>query len=262
MNFLAGNNVSLSLDLLDEDGNNITANSIAYKVSDERGNVIVPTAPLTSFVVGDATITIIVTALQNTLPVTTDITSLRGLRFVEIYITTSTGLVKKELDYVIESDNVLATGINSFQTYPAAIFVAGTIEDIQAFSLASKSEKIIALIRARQMIGRLSFRYSFDNYEQLNRSYYSREITLATVAQYEAFPKDFKEALARAQVIQANDLLGGDEVDELRKDGIIAHQVGESKQTFAQNSRLETIVSRRTMKELSKFINYSVRASR
>lgn len=262
MNYLAGYDVTLNIDLFDDAGNAIVANSVLYKVSNQLGEVIIPNTSLTGLVAGDVSISITIPAADNFLPVTNDVSSLRSLRFVEIYITTPVGLVKKEVDYIIESDNVLALGINSFQSYPSALYVAGTIDNIDAFYSASKADKIIALIRARQIIGRLSFRYGFDNFDNVNRSIHSREITLATQVQFEAYPKDFKDALARAQVIQANDLLGGDEEDELRSSGLTSVQVGEAKQTFRQSKPIETIVSRRTMKELSKFINYTLRVSR
>ena len=262
MNYLAGNDVTLPIELLDDDGNTILGNSVTYKVTDERGAVIVPITLLATFTANDISITLVITALQNTLPVTTDVTSLRGLRFIEIYISNDTGIVKKEFSYIIESDNLLVAGINSFQSYQLAIFNAGSIDKVNAFNAAHKSDKIIALIRSRQLIGRLSFKYGFDNFQYLSRNFHSREILLATQAQFEAYPVQFKEALARAQVIQANDLLDDNEVTQLRKDGLTSIQVGEAKQSFRFDAPLETVVSRRTMKELAKYINYTVRVSR
>jgi hypothetical protein len=260
MAYLGGYDVTLTIPLLDDSGNTLNLVSADYRVLDQNQTEIVPKTALV-VTAGDIEVSVLVTALQNVVsttaigPLGTTIPNTRDMRIVEVYVTTDVGVVKIEKEYLIEAEEVLLEGVNSFQPYSKSLFVAETIQDITTWNESSKRDRINALIRAREHIAHLRFRYVFDAYQNIvDNTLGVADLSLATEVQWNAMPQAFKEALRRAQIIEADAILGGDDLGDLRRDGVMSMTVGEAKQFFRPVKPLSGPVSRRTYNELAKWV--------
>lgn len=257
--YLGGQDVTLTIPLIDSDGTAISANAVSYRVIDQAEAELVAKVVLSGYTAGDVEAVVTVSGANNTIPVGES----RALRVVELYVTTDVGTIKLDEAYFIEADEVLVEGINSFQNYNAAIYLAYEIPKIEGWSEASKSERIAAMIAARRNIGHLRFRYVFDaNQNIIDNTVGVADLTMATVTDWLALPKEFRDAVCRAQILEANALLGGDEYGDLRRAGLMSMTVGEAKQFFRPAKAVERPVCNRAIKELAKYLNTSVRLTR
>ncbi|WP_374335519.1 hypothetical protein [Methyloversatilis sp.] len=249
--FLSGNAVSIPVSLMDELGNLLTVNSIEYRILNQDNAVLVDRTSLDGYVAGVTDVDIAVAADKNALSEG----SLKELRVVEVYLNTPQGVVRKSFEYIIEAESNLVEGVNSFQSYAKAILVASDIPRLDGWNGSDKTERTKALIRARHNIGMLRFRYVFDDQQDIIDNTLSvTNLSEATPEEYARLPKTFREALQRAQVIEADYLLGSDEAGEFRREGVMSRTVGESKQFFRPGKPLEGPVSQKTMRELTKWV--------
>lgn len=256
--YLAGTPVNPTIALVDSDGATIAATGVEYRVIDQNEVEIVARVAA-SFTVGDESVTLAIPDTANALtPGNT-----RELRLIELYVETDAGTIKIEDFYFIEADEVLVEGVNSFQTYGNAVMVASDIPRLTGWNGATKRDRIAGLIRARQNMGALRFRYVFDEDQNVvETSVGVTDLTLATPAQWAALPADFKAAVRRAQVIEADFVLGGDEVGDIRRSGLMSMTVGEAKQFFRPGKPLDTPVCKAAMRELSKWLLTRTRITR
>jgi acetolactate synthase small subunit len=68
--------------------------------------------------------------------------------------------------------------------------------------------------------------------------------------------------LKRAQILQANKILTVDESEEHREKGISSITIGEAKQVYQMTKKIKTVIDKRAVAELSKWIVSGVRVSR
>lgn len=256
--YLGGQPVNLTISLLDENGTLIPAMAAEYRLVDQDENELVAKVAVPDFFEGAEEVVIAVTAEHNALTAP----NLREIRIVELYLTTAAGVVKVDSHYTIEAEQPLVEGVNSFQSYNTALMTAGDIVSIPAWNNATKQERVIALIEARRNIGQLAFRYGFDEQNQLEDSLGVNDITGLSQSEFAALPVTFRMALRRAQILEADFLLGGDEIDVLRKGGLISTTVGEAKQFFRPAKPLEQAICKRAMKELTKWLLNRTRIAR
>ena len=257
--YLGGQPTTLTIDLIDGDGSPITANSVDYRLLNQNETELIAKAPVSSFVACDTSVTVTIIGTLNALtPPNT-----RELRQIELYVYTDVGAIKINQEYFIEGEEVLVEGVNSFQGYSMSLLVALDLDNIDGWLGATKQQRISALVRARQNIGHLRFRYIFDAYQNIvDNTLGVADLTLATPAQYFAFPVPFVEALRRAQILEADLILNGDQIGDIRRDGLMSMTVGEAKQFFRPTKPLDLPVGKRTMKELAKWVLSRHRISR
>lgn len=258
--YLAGQPVNLPVLLVDQDGLTITAQSVSYRVIDQNETELVAKVALSSFFEGDESVTVVIDGALNVLGLGVT----RSMRVVELYLTTEIGTIKLESGYFVEADEVLVENQNSFQSYNAALFASCELPGVTNWSLASKQERIAALIAARRNVGQLRFRYVFDAYQNIiDNTVGVADLTLATAEQWAAMPAEFKAAICRAQVLEADFLLmPSDSVSAYRRDGLMSMTVGEAKQFFRPSKSIEGVVCKRAMKELSKYVLTRTRLTR
>lgn len=183
----------------------------------------------------------------------------RDIRVVEIEITNVDGVKSvRSFEYLIESADVLAEGENSFQTYPSAILASLSVSSLSAWNESSKDDRITALIDARLCFGPLRFRYAFDDNKSVDlQSESLGNITTITPSQWHALPADFKAAVCRAQVMQADYLLSRDTRTDARAAGLLSQTIGESSETYAKGKPIaaSSVLCQRAMRELSRFLS-------
>jgi hypothetical protein len=258
--FLTAQAVSFTIELRDESGLAIDAASIQYRLIDDAEADVIPKTAIASFTPGDPAVTIETTAEHNTLAPG----SPRGIRVIELYVTRVDGVsIKLSREYLIEAEEILTEGLNSFQNYPTALLGSVDIPNLDAWVAATKADRIVAMTTAWRAVGQLRFRYVFDGYQNIiDNTMAVSDITLASLAEYRAFPVQFKQALRRAQIIEANYLLGGDELDAIRESGVTSMVVGESTNFYRATKPLTRPICKAAMKELSKWVVNRQRVTR
>lgn len=269
--FLAGTDVTLSLPLLDSDGNALAVETIEFRVTDEAGAEVLPRAALVEFIAESATVEIPVLAVNNTLG--EGVT--RGARFIELFCIVGGNTVVLNGGYVIQNVDRLAVGVNSFQTYPMAIYTATDMANLPGWDAASDDARRAALMEARHHINQLSFNAltSGNGWGQDNLNYVaegtrdgfmtdSASLDSLTPAQFMQLPERFRKALCLAQIAEADVILGGDPIEKKRLEGLVADMVGESKQMFRPKTPLRLPVSRRALGYLSLWVSFAKKIGR
>lgn len=286
--FLAGTPVALTVALQDRNGNALEVASIEYRVVKQDGSVVVARAPLDTFGGGSEAVVEVsaeINAVATVDPATItaaqiDSFFVRESRTVELFCTDAAGnTVLLTSTYALEPAETLFAGLNSFQSFTQAELVAMDMPQLLGWSAANEKDKIAALIEARLQICQLRFNIinSNVNWGQDNLNYvpegsyptpyagmfmFNGNLALITPSNFVKLPPRFKMALCRAQVAQADTVLGGDPVDVRRKEGLILESIGEVKQMFRGGKPLELPVSKRALKYLSPFVSFSQRIGR
>jgi hypothetical protein len=98
--------------------------------------------------------------------------------------------------------------------------------------------------------------------------HYKADITprmwpLMTEDLFAQYPEAFREALKRAQVVEANQILTGDGYASRRKAGLMSESVGESSMMFKAGVRpLDLGISREALDYLTGFLNNRITTTR
>lgn len=260
--YLGNQDVTLTIPLINDAGEVIVASAVEYRVIDEAETALVAKTALASFTSGDAEVTVVIPASINDLGV-----AARALRMVELFVTGEQGIVKLSSEYVIEASSVIAVGINSLQTYPSAVLLAYELPNLPGWNAASKTDRMNALAAAYRNLGKLCLRYVSDDADNMTRvvtpaEWGSSNITDLNAGQLATLPAKYLESLRRAQVYEADFMLGGDEVGDIRRAGIMSATVGESSQFFRTQKPLEGFVCKRAMKELAGYLSNRVSVGR
>ena len=262
--FLAGTSVALTVPLQDASGNPLEVASVEYRIVKHDGSEILARTGLMGFAGGAEVVVEIPASLNEVAPIDpTTITAdqiealfVRESRTVELFLTDPVGNVRLfSASYALEPVSTLIPGLNSFQSFSQASLVALDIPALAGWRGAADKDKIAALIEARIRICQLRF---------TNISEGADVGGLATVTplQFGSLSARFRLALCRAQVVEADAILGGDPVDVRRKEGLILESIGEVKQMFRGGKPLELPVSKRALKYLSPFVSFSQRIGR
>ncbi|UUZ75522.1 hypothetical protein LP414_27790 [Polaromonas sp. P1(28)-13] len=258
---------------MDTDGNTLSVSSVQYRVTDSLGDEVIALTSLAGFVALTPDAVIVIPAASNTF-----IGGLtRDLRHVELRCMIGLNIVTLTVDYIIESGDQLEIGVNSFQSLAQAQFNAALIPNLTGWSSASSSQQIAALIDARLHICQLNFSPLTGNklwgQDSLNfvpegsypTNYAQRQggflwggnLTFVNPEQFAKLPDLFRKALNRAQIVEADAILGGDPVEEKRHAGLLLDTVGESKQMYRAGKPLDLPVCRRALSYLSMFVSFS-----
>lgn len=224
--YIANSKVKVSLDLLQEGIDVEQVEKLEYEVATATETIVSRTVVNHA----DGIASVEVSPEHNQLAPG----KLRDLRLVRFYVTTAAGTSLTIVDYAIEGTNLLQTRVNSFQTYEEALLLSYETVGISSWMAASKQERINTLIEAYRDIAGLRFRYYPTYQNQLAENVSIRDITKITESEWDSLPADFKAALARAQLMQADYALSAKIADYAREQGVQSITVGESKNFFRQ----------------------------
>lgn len=258
--FRTGMNCVVRFEPTTSTGESPDIESVQYRVTDQDGVERVALTALDEANIVDSEILVPIDAAVNGLAEG----SSRELRSVEIRVTTPDEELVFVEHYFIEGINTLRLLENSFQTLPQAMLVGAEVANIDAWDTASDDRKNRALTEAFRNIAQLSFRYEFSDSQSriTDKLWFSSDIRDLTASEYNNLDEDFRKALCVAQVIEANALLGGSDVSNLRRDGLMSASVGEVSQMFRPGKPLVLSVSRRALEALSGYVNWSRGVSR
>lgn len=156
--------------------------------------------------------------------------------------------------FVIQLEEVLVKGLNSFQNIYKARVTADEVHDVEHFKMADDSEQISAMITAYEALGAMVYA---DN----NGDHYG-------VGDYDEAELDseldpaFLRALQRAQVLEANELLDINSIHRKRLDGLMSETIGESSMMFRPGNISNFELSRRSQFALRNYLVIRARIGR
>lgn len=280
--YLAGTDVTVEIPLLDDAGCPLDAAQASYRVVDQDNAVLV-TAAATPINTDQTSMLITVLGEFNTLqtvsPDSDDVklldTSTYGSRTVELTVTLASGnTVVLTGSYALRPTDILVVGLNSFVTYAQAQLTKLSIASTPGWDSASEDERTAALIEARDHLVQLNYyllntnvNWGQDSLNYIPEGQYVSKyaatnslfmfngmLGLLTPQQYSQMPTRFKLALAKAQVAEADHLLNPNPVETRRQNGMIAEQIGETKQQYRGSKPLQLPCCRRAMSYLSYFL--------
>ena len=289
--FLAGTPVTQIIPLVDRAGNLLTVDSVSYRVVDHNGMEVVASVPLTTFTSGDTSVAVMVPAsVNNIVGVPASITGdqidlyqVRETRTVELMLSIASNIVTLNSVYGLEPTDPLVVGINSFQTYAQAELCALDIPGMVAWPTAADVDKIAAMVDARSHIMQLNFwmmnnntNWGQDSLNYIPQGSYTTpyasggnnafifngNLGLLTPSQYTALPIRFQRALAKAQVVEADNIMGGNPIEDRRIEGLMLESIGEVKQMFRASKPLDLPVSKRALRYLAQYVSFSKRIGR
>lgn len=278
--YLADKGVSLTVPLVDDTGNELTAAAVQYRITDQDGTVRVAQTAISTFASGDTEVKVDVPASVNTMAAG----ALREIRVVEFIVTLedSGNTVVLTRSYGIESLDPLKIPERSFQSYAMAELMALDIPNIDAFAAATEEQRIAALMDAREHIVQLNFNLlnSNVNFGQDQLAYvpegsfqsayvarnslfiFNGNLNLLNSTQFAALPDKFKRALRQAQIVEANAILGGESDERRRAIGLVEDEIGESRQKYRDGVPLKLPVCKRALGYLSYYVTFAKRIGR
>ena len=249
-------NVTLTFEHKDANGVDVTVTAGSYRVLDETGAETVATTGLTP--TGTST-DVTVAAVGNTLAAGTP----RGARTVEVTFTTDAGnSVVVTSTYLLEKATILEIMTNSYQTFGSAELNASAIPELEVWTTKTERERKMGLIQAFHRLGGLTYRVSEDLTIPYLNALTVRRLNDWTADEFDGLADRFKNALERAQVVEADVILGGDQITNLRRDGLLSTSIGEVSQFFRPSKPLRMAVSDRALRQLQGFVSFAVGITR
>lgn len=194
--------------------------------------------------------------------------------FVVKYLKAGEVIKEDRHEVIIESQDLLRVLDNSFGTWGDLTLAARYMVNIVPFNLSDADQQKAALIQAYHNIGDVHVdfcpphrraRYWPQNRmwddtgifeSDLERIWSTRQLKPETWARIH---QDKKDALIKAQLIEANFLLSGLTPEKQRLSGLLSHSAGESAHFYRTTKPLELPVCRATALALKGIISYVTR---
>lgn len=256
---------------VDDAGNQIDAVSASWELFDERG-VNIDAGAVADFDPAIASVTFEIEAASLSLPAS----AISAGREIVVSLTTADGEVELRDYFLVVSPQPLALMQNSFITYPEALALRQEFGTLNGWDASERTRQAAALAEAYRHLCQMSFKvpgfrasensvgyaaYGTGIEETLFGGQRVRVSTL-TLAQFDALPETFRRAIKRAQLAEANVLLGGDPILDKRKAGMISETVGESSAFFQSKPYLNLPISRQAYDEVKRYVFLKIKISR
>lgn len=244
------------------DGGAVSPTSISYKVVDEEGDTLfTETVTPPSGELGTQ-VSVVIPAAMNTVPDS----ATRAARLVSFEFGTDGGTYVVQHRYIIEKATLLIPMTNSFQSYERAMLTRMSIARADGWDSAETSAQYAALTEAFNRMARKTYRYRLSQdavaYDAHDPYWIVDRMSYRTRADYDKWPKDFKDALHLAQMYEANHILMGDPVTDKRRQGIISETIGEAKMFFNSAPPLRSSLCQEAMEVISPFLSTTRRIGR
>lgn len=253
--------VVVSFDLIDQQGNVIDPISATYEVRDDL-DALIDSGSVA--VAGGETVLAVTVAAGFNVPVSTV-----GARIVLLSVVAATGTHILSSSYIIETFGFLTIPTESGQTELQASMLSISIPGLDAWDSASDRDRKAALKTAWSRLSRLSYKpwRSYDDTTTASASFPTLllgdfRLNELTVDDWAGLPAPFVTALRRAQLVESEVLLDGDPTWDRRVDGLISKTVGESSEMFRSGKPVITAASSKALRELSGFLDFSVKIGR
>lgn len=283
-NYPSGAAVTVTIPFVDLNGAAVAPTALSYVVLDELEN-IVQTSQSLALTTGETSATITIPGSANMLPPPyqpmsddapygTPVTPVSALREVQLSMTTPGGVIVAKTQYILRAgDAQLILMQNSFQTYNLALLTADAEVNLYAWQNATEQQRINALAQAWVALTKLGYfvRWPRDPdaqnylnwYESRNEVIIPRLWTVMSVQRwYNYYPEIFRQAMRRAQVVEADQLLYNDPILAKRLSGIFSEKVGESSTMFRSSNALNLGISRQTLACVQNYVDIRMQVHR
>jgi len=254
---------------VDDGGNPITASAAGWELFDERGTLITSEV-VAGYAGGDVSFEI----PANHLTLAPSETS--SGRELVVILTTAGGDIELRDYFLVVSNRPLSVMENSFLTFTEAMRYRAEFASLDGWDVASRDRQSAALAEAYRRLCRMAFKVPGANLDGTNVNkanygtgtdegwFWGSRVRIATLtsAQFDALPPTFRHALKRAQMAEANVLLGGDPVGKKRQDGIVSETTGESSMFFQSRPYLNLPISRQAYEEVRRYVYLRVGLAR
>lgn len=248
-----GQDVTVTLSFLDGLGDAVTPTALDYQVADETGTLVVALTNIPVFVATDGQHSIDVLAASNTLAAG----SVRGYRQVELRITAGTDTFWVRDGYILELASPLVVLTNSLVTEAEATLMSRGLANLDGWEAASDQHKVSALQQAYDHLHAYSYRFDYTDgtYEVKPLSdLTSTEWGLLSARQI----SDFK----KAQIVQADYLLGGSPIERDIEQGLQSSTIGEVSQFYRPRPTMSLTLSKDAIKYVGRYISWSLNIAR
>lgn len=258
--FLAGTPVNIAVAFTDRSGNALELATAIYRVLGKDGEELQAeqelTLPADSLQIPAEINAVAALDLDSIESEDMNAVKVREMRTVDFKLTLADGnTVARKVVYALEPTDLLITGLNSFQTYPEAELVALDMPGLDGWNATTEAERIAALVEARLRLTRLQYRDASRGQSYLSEEILVGDLSLVPPREFASLSNRLRAALAKAQVAEADFLLGGDPEAERRRSGLTHETVGESSQTWRASKPLDLPVSKKSLSYLAGFIN-------
>jgi hypothetical protein len=232
----------------------VTLSAFVFEVIDQNGLVKqVSAAGTVTSAAAPFGIQMNLDAATNTLAVG----ETRAIRQIRVTMTFSdTSVYTATINYIVRSDGLIV-GENSFMNELEAELLATDMHDLAGWSAATSENRRTALISAYEAICRMQFIYDEDTANQSTITWdgdtpgSESDLDELDAAKLALLPPEFFESLKKAQLYQANYVLGGEPEQQAIESGVFSRTVGESSQMFRPGMKpIEFPVCKRAMKAL------------
>ena len=266
LNYKPNTSAKLTFSLQNEDGVFLTPTSLQWRVLDEAEAVLQDWTSVNSLPASSE--------LEVTIPQTLTFLiapAVRGIRTVEVEVTTASGTYVLTESVLIQGATALALGINTFNTYAQAMLESENYvpDNIAGWSGAVREDREKALIEAYRRIMMLPIGVHFDNMQSrlsqdafIARNFGPSMLRDMTPEQIAGLHAPMLTDLRRAQIVEADEILNVDVAAQARNDGVTSITVGESSQTFKASKPLLLGASIRTINILQRWVRFGARIER
>ena len=165
--------------------------------------------------------------------------------------------------YVLSPKQRLIVGFNTFQTLPHAFALSASLSGTFAWQTATRSEQESALIEAKMRIGRFGFTNTGGQANQT--AMFSNSITcLNDITPHEFLLTNinFRQALCKAQILEAVAVLTYDESLDLASQGLIEQTIGETSERYTSTMKAKRSISNKAFSYLTKYIDTTMKIGR
>jgi hypothetical protein len=240
---------------------------VEYEVLDQDGAVLIARRDAVSGELADNVLSVEVGNAHNDLA-----GALRVMRSVRAYFTKASGaILPATVRYVVEAADRLIVMTNSFQTLDQAALTRMEMPALDGWDMAAEGEQIGAMVTAFDAICRMTFKYRVSQeamewdsvaVDEFGLYRYVTDMRLRDMDDWNSFPADFRKAMQRAQLYEANTKLAGDPIGDKRALGIVSESVGESKMFFSNKAPLRHPVGMDALNVLAPYIHRNNRIGR
>lgn len=163
-------------------------------------------------------------------------------------------------DYVVSAKR-LTEQQNSFQSHAQVrLQQSKMISDLPLLQSATEEQFVQAMSSAYQRMKSLPILFSIIRDDPAAQDEVGMQSY--TADEWQRIPFDELEKCTRAQLIEANVILGGDPIGDRRRAGLISDSSGESAQFFRSGKPLQVSVTRQALQELGGLLQWSQRVGR
>lgn len=234
-------------------------NSATYTIADEEGVEILASTSL-SISNTDTQASVTVAGTTNVL----SSGKIRSLFVVTVTVLDSSGnkeVVKAR--YVVEKNSEMEVPASSFQTLNVAMLTVLDVPNVDAFEAADEDTQRKALAEAHWRLDQMYYDTLRGNHSYVTRQDRItddmfdtdiRRVSEMTTSEFNGVDARFKSALLKAQIVEADDILGGNPIEKQRSDGLMSESVGESSQMYRPGKPVELPVGRRAFAYVSDWV--------